>query len=177
MSSLGHTNTYHHQGINTSLNIIQISYQSGTVQSFRAQSQQCRGLSIVLHQRSSTMRRRRRSTRTTQGWWIFIGNDWARPWASVFARWALLSAWSRLWQWSVWGVYWGAGDFHWGLGTYLHLSLLSSQGHSWVGLDISSAMLGVANERELEGDLACGDLGEGLPFRFLEGFWAEVIRF
>ena len=39
------------------------------------------------------------------------------------------------------------------------------QGHSWVGLDISSAMLGVANERELEGDLACGDLGEGLPFR------------
>ena len=26
-------------------------------------------------------------------------------------------------------------------------------------------MLGVANERELEGDLACGDLGEGLPFR------------
>ena len=52
----------------------------------------------------------------------------------------------------------------------MHLSLLSSQGHNWVGLDISSAMLGVANERELEGDLACGDLGEGLPFRFLEGF-------
>ena len=30
-------------------------------------------------------------------------------------------------------------------------------------------MLGVANERELEGDLACGDLGEGLPFRWREG--------
>ena len=38
-----------------------------------------------------------------------------------------------------------------------------------MGLDISSAMLGVANERELEGDLACGDLGEGLPFRWREG--------
>ena len=40
-----------------------------------------------------------------------------------------------------------------------------------MGLDISSAMLGVANERELEGDLACGDLGEGLPFRWREGVY------
>ena len=47
--------------------------------------------------------------------------------------------------------------------------ILFLQGHSWVGLDISSAMLGVANERELEGDLACGDLGEGLPFRWRGG--------
>jgi 18S rRNA (guanine1575-N7)-methyltransferase len=34
-----------------------------------------------------------------------------------------------------------------------------------VGLDISPDMLSVARGRELEGDLACSDLGEGLPFR------------
>jgi len=52
-----------------------------------------------------------------------------------------------------------------GCGSGLSGECIEEQGHSWVGLDISSAMLGVANERELEGDLACGDLGEGLPFR------------
>ena len=35
----------------------------------------------------------------------------------------------------------------------------------WMGLDISQAMLDIAGERELEGDFACSDLGEGLPFR------------
>ena len=45
-----------------------------------------------------------------------------------------------------------------------------------MGLDISSAMLGVANERELEGDLACGDLGEGLPFRWREGGVARLMN-
>ena len=55
---------------------------------------------------------------------------------------------------------------HWLLSSYLVVDFLFLKGHSWVGLDISSAMLGVANERELEGDLACGDLGEGLPFRW-----------
>ena len=34
-----------------------------------------------------------------------------------------------------------------------------------VGVDISKSMLDVAREREVEGDLILGDLGEGLPFR------------
>ena len=38
-------------------------------------------------------------------------------------------------------------------------------GHTWVGVDIAQAMLQVAAERELEGDLALNDLGQGLPFR------------
>jgi 18S rRNA (guanine1575-N7)-methyltransferase len=36
---------------------------------------------------------------------------------------------------------------------------------SWVGVDISPAMLNVALQREIEGDLARSDIGEGLPFR------------
>ena len=32
-------------------------------------------------------------------------------------------------------------------------------------MDISGAMLDVALDREVEGDLAVGDLGQGLPFR------------
>lgn len=32
-------------------------------------------------------------------------------------------------------------------------------------MDISKSMLDVAVEREVEGDLVLGDLGEGLPFR------------
>ena len=32
-------------------------------------------------------------------------------------------------------------------------------------MDISRAMLDVAAEREVEGDLALGDLGQGLPLR------------
>ena len=40
------------------------------------------------------------------------------------------------------------------------------QGHSWVGVDISPAMLAIARQREGEGgDLLCGDLGQALPFR------------
>ena len=42
---------------------------------------------------------------------------------------------------------------------------IEEQGHYWVGLDISSSMLAVAREREVEGDLAHCDLGEGVPFR------------
>ena len=36
---------------------------------------------------------------------------------------------------------------------------------AWQGLDISEAMLDVAQEREVEGDLCHHDLGDGLPFR------------
>jgi len=52
-----------------------------------------------------------------------------------------------------------------GCGSGLSGECCEEQGHTWVGLDISQAMLDVARERELEGDLACSDLGEGLPFR------------
>lgn len=35
----------------------------------------------------------------------------------------------------------------------------------WVGMDISASMLGIALERDVEGDLLLGDIGQGVPFR------------
>ncbi|XP_048582963.1 probable 18S rRNA (guanine-N(7))-methyltransferase [Nematostella vectensis] len=52
-----------------------------------------------------------------------------------------------------------------GCGSGLSGEVLSSEGHFWVGLDISKAMLDVAIEREVEGDLFLHDMGEGLCFR------------
>jgi len=52
-----------------------------------------------------------------------------------------------------------------GCGSGLSGECLTEQGHYWVGVDISKAMLDVAKEREVEGDLMLGDLGDGLPFR------------
>ncbi|NP_001085369.1 BUD23, rRNA methyltransferase and ribosome maturation factor L homeolog [Xenopus laevis] len=52
-----------------------------------------------------------------------------------------------------------------GCGSGLSGDYISEQGHHWVGIDISSAMLDVALEREVEGDLICGDMGQGIPFR------------
>lgn len=37
--------------------------------------------------------------------------------------------------------------------------------HTWIGLDISSSMLGVALTRDVEGDLFLADAGQGIPFR------------
>ncbi|CAI6342030.1 unnamed protein product [Periconia digitata] len=37
--------------------------------------------------------------------------------------------------------------------------------HIWMGFDISSSMLGVALEKEVEGDLFLADAGQGVPFR------------
>lgn len=37
--------------------------------------------------------------------------------------------------------------------------------HLWIGFDISSSMLGVALEKEVEGDLFLADAGQGVPFR------------
>jgi len=37
--------------------------------------------------------------------------------------------------------------------------------HIWVGFDISSSMLGVAIEKEVDGDLFLADAGQGVPFR------------
>ena len=42
---------------------------------------------------------------------------------------------------------------------------MEENGHFWVGIDISHSMLEVAKEREVEGDLIHGDLGDGLPFK------------
>lgn len=52
-----------------------------------------------------------------------------------------------------------------GCGSGLSGEALSERGHIWVGLDISKAMLDVAAEREVEGDLCLHDLGHGLPIR------------
>lgn len=47
--------------------------------------------------------------------------------------------------------------------------MLEEQGHFWVGLDISEAMLNVARERadegDITGDVILNDLGQGVPFR------------
>lgn len=52
-----------------------------------------------------------------------------------------------------------------GCGSGLSGSVLEENGHMWIGMDISKAMLNVANEREVEGDLILSDLGQGIPFR------------
>ncbi|XP_056296421.1 probable 18S rRNA (guanine-N(7))-methyltransferase [Pseudoliparis swirei] len=52
-----------------------------------------------------------------------------------------------------------------GCGSGLSGDYLSEEGHFWVGLDISTAMLDVALDREVEGDLLLGDMGQGMPFR------------
>mmetsp|Transcript_2388 Transcript_2388/g.3750 ORF Transcript_2388/g.3750 Transcript_2388/m.3750 type:complete len:294 (-) Transcript_2388:245-1126(-) len=53
-----------------------------------------------------------------------------------------------------------------GCGSGLSGQALEEAGHYWVGCDISSSMLDVANQRENEqGDLLKSDMGHGLPFR------------
>jgi len=52
-----------------------------------------------------------------------------------------------------------------GCGSGLSGEVLTDEGHHWVGLDISQAMLDVAVEREVEGDLFLHDVGQGLCFK------------
>ncbi|XP_077168863.1 18S rRNA (guanine-N(7))-methyltransferase [Paroedura picta] len=52
-----------------------------------------------------------------------------------------------------------------GCGSGLSGDYISEEGHCWVGMDISPAMLDVAIEREVEGDLMLTDMGQGIPFR------------
>ncbi|XP_041924075.1 probable 18S rRNA (guanine-N(7))-methyltransferase [Alosa sapidissima] len=52
-----------------------------------------------------------------------------------------------------------------GCGSGLSGDYLTEEGHYWVGVDISPAMLDVALEREVEGGLVLADMGEGVPFR------------
>lgn len=52
-----------------------------------------------------------------------------------------------------------------GCGSGLSGNVLEENGHYWIGVDISPSMLDVAQEREVEGDLILGDMGEGMPFK------------
>ncbi|KAL3655432.1 hypothetical protein CASFOL_001218 [Castilleja foliolosa] len=52
-----------------------------------------------------------------------------------------------------------------GCGSGLSGETLTDNGHQWIGLDISPSMLDVALEREAEGDLILGDMGQGLGLR------------
>ncbi|XP_053816908.1 probable 18S rRNA (guanine-N(7))-methyltransferase isoform X3 [Vidua chalybeata] len=52
-----------------------------------------------------------------------------------------------------------------GCGSGLSGDYISEEGHYWIGMDISPAMLDVALEREVEGDLLLADVGHGIPFR------------
>jgi 18S rRNA (guanine1575-N7)-methyltransferase len=52
-----------------------------------------------------------------------------------------------------------------GCGSGLSGEILTSEGHMWVGMDISESMLSIAIDREVEGDLLYADMGQGVPFR------------
>ena len=57
-----------------------------------------------------------------------------------------------------------------GCGSGLSGQVLEEAGHSWIGVDISEAMLDVAVERKQDEDISScdflmGDLGQGLPFK------------
>uniref|UniRef100_A0A9I9CV41 18S rRNA (Guanine-N(7))-methyltransferase n=1 Tax=Cucumis melo TaxID=3656 RepID=A0A9I9CV41_CUCME len=52
-----------------------------------------------------------------------------------------------------------------GCGSGLSGETLSEHGHQWIGLDISQSMLNVALERETDGELLLGDMGQGLGIR------------
>ena len=52
-----------------------------------------------------------------------------------------------------------------GCGSGISGNVLGQYGHMWVGCDISTAMLEVASEREVEGDVIHSDMGHGFGFR------------
>lgn len=52
-----------------------------------------------------------------------------------------------------------------GCGSGLSGECLSEQGHIWIGIDISPAMLDIARQREIEGDVVLGDAGHGMCFK------------
>nr|GMD21401.1 probable 18S rRNA (guanine-N(7))-methyltransferase [Ipomoea batatas] len=52
-----------------------------------------------------------------------------------------------------------------GCGSGLSGETITEAGHQWIGWDISESMLDVAVEREVEGDLILGDMGQGLGLR------------
>ncbi|GIY67955.1 hypothetical protein CDAR_243581 [Caerostris darwini] len=52
-----------------------------------------------------------------------------------------------------------------GCGSGLSGEALEEKGHEWIGVDISKAMLDIAQEREVAGDMVLGDMGQGVCFR------------
>ncbi|KAL7267317.1 18S rRNA (guanine1575-N7)-methyltransferase [Rhizina undulata] len=52
-----------------------------------------------------------------------------------------------------------------GCGSGLSGEIITAHNHTWIGLDISPAMLAVALDRDTPGDLLLADMGQGLPFR------------
>jgi 18S rRNA (guanine1575-N7)-methyltransferase len=52
-----------------------------------------------------------------------------------------------------------------GCGSGISGSVLAQRGHMWVGMDISRAMLKVASDRDVEGDVIHCDMGHGFGFR------------
>ncbi|KAK9659898.1 18S rRNA (guanine1575-N7)-methyltransferase [Basidiobolus ranarum] len=52
-----------------------------------------------------------------------------------------------------------------GCGSGLSGEILDEEGHVWIGFDIAPAMLDIALEREVEGDLFLQEAGEGMGFR------------
>ncbi|OXU24326.1 hypothetical protein TSAR_005837 [Trichomalopsis sarcophagae] len=52
-----------------------------------------------------------------------------------------------------------------GCGSGLSGTVLEENGHCWVGMDISTSMLKVASDREVQGDLIVTDMGQGVPFK------------
>jgi 18S rRNA (guanine1575-N7)-methyltransferase len=52
-----------------------------------------------------------------------------------------------------------------GCGSGLSGAVLDEAGHTWIGLDISPAMLQVALDRETSGDMMLSDMGQGFNFR------------
>ncbi|XP_058793307.1 LOW QUALITY PROTEIN: probable 18S rRNA (guanine-N(7))-methyltransferase [Phymastichus coffea] len=51
-----------------------------------------------------------------------------------------------------------------GCGTGMSGSVLNKEGHHWIGLDISPAMLNVAMKCNRKGDLILSDIGQGISF-------------
>ncbi|SGZ47210.1 CIC11C00000000802 [Sungouiella intermedia] len=52
-----------------------------------------------------------------------------------------------------------------GCGSGLSGEILTEEGYNWIGMDIAPSMLASALDREVEGDLFLGDIGNGIPFR------------
>lgn len=52
-----------------------------------------------------------------------------------------------------------------GCGSGLSGSVLEDNDHIWIGMDIADAMLQIAKDREVEGDLILSDMGQGVPFK------------
>ncbi|KAJ2393548.1 18S rRNA (guanine1575-N7)-methyltransferase [Coemansia sp. RSA 2603] len=52
-----------------------------------------------------------------------------------------------------------------GCGSGLSGEILDEDGHLWAGMDIAPAMLDIAVEKDVEGDLFLQDIGQGMGFR------------